>query len=116
MIVPRHLAAVGICIDDFRILGIGRDESALAAPDLEPILAADDSVIVAARDRNRRVVLLRAVYAIGPAVIDGHMIELRRGLVVWRSPRLAAIHEMLAPPSLPLINRRGSFGSIHNAW
>src|SRR3984957_1005985 len=92
MIVPRHLAAVGVRIHHFRILGIRRDETALAAPDLVPILAADDSVIVTARDRNGGVVLLRAVHAIGPAVVDGHMIKLRRRLIIWRSPRLAFIH------------------------
>src|SRR3984893_10595235 len=91
MIVARHLAAVGIRVDDLRVAWIGRDVATFAATHLIPVLPADDAFVVAAGDGDRGVVLLGAVDAIGPVIVHDDVIELRRWLVVLLSPAVAAI-------------------------
>src|SRR5258705_82343 len=91
-IVARHLPAVGIRVDDLRVARIGRDVATFAAPDLIPVLPADDAFLVAAGDGDRGVVLLGAVDAVGPVVVPGGVIDLRRRLIVLLGPALAAIH------------------------
>src|SRR5438093_3001274 len=44
-----------------------------------------------ARDRDGRVVLLRAVDVVGKLVVGDGMVELRRGLVLLRRPGLPAV-------------------------
>ena len=56
-----------------------------------PVLAADDPRIGAARDRDREVVLLGAVDAIGPVIVDRHVIELCGRLILLLGPGPAAI-------------------------
>src|SRR6202043_394230 len=78
VIVACHLTAIGVCVDNLRIARVRRDIAAFPAPDGIPVLTADDSVIVAARNGNGRVVLLRTVHTIWPVVVDGDVIELCR--------------------------------------
>src|SRR5205823_4944645 len=91
VIVARHLPAVGIGVDDLRVARVGCDVAAFAPADLIPVLPADDALVVTAGDGDGAVVLLRAVDAIRPVVVHGDVIELRRRLIVLRSPALAAI-------------------------
>src|SRR5256885_5512552 len=99
VIVARHLPAVGIGVDDLRVARVGCDVAAFAPADLIPVLPADDALVVTAGDGDGAVVLLRAVDAIRPVVVHGDVIELRRRLIVLRSP---------APADRPVLSpRRG---------
>src|SRR2546429_6544939 len=83
--------ACGIGVDVPGAARVGCDVAAFAPADLIPVLPADDALVVTARDGDGAVVLLRAVDAIRPVVVHGDVIELRRRLIVLRSPAPAAI-------------------------
>ena len=83
--------AIGSGVNDFRIPGIRCDVAALAATDHVPVLPADDAIVITARDRNGGIVLLRAIDAVRPVIVDGHVIELRGRLIVRLGPRPAAV-------------------------
>ena len=78
-------------IDDIRILGIGRHISTFASARGKPIAWSDLAVIGSAWHRSASAILLRAVHDVGELVVGDHMIELCRGLVVPRTPSLAAV-------------------------
>src|SRR5947209_4491325 len=73
-----NVTAVASGKDDLGILGIRSDVSALTSTDLIPIGAVNALVVSTAGDGDGAVVLLGAVYVIGPAVVRDDMIELRR--------------------------------------
>src|SRR5256884_1415513 len=83
--------AVDFGVYVLRVARVGCDVAAFAPADLIPVLPADDALVVTAGDGDGAVVLLRAVDAIRPVVVHGDVIELRRRLIVLRSPALAAI-------------------------
>ncbi len=91
MVVAGHLAAVGIRIDNVRVVRVGRDIAAFAATDRVPVLTPDHALIVAAGNRDSRVVLLGTIHAVGPVVVDSDVIELRGRLVFLLRPGFAAI-------------------------
>ena len=64
---------------------------ALAPADREEIVDTDAVVVGFAQDRQRRVVLLPAVYAVGEPVVGIDPVDLRGRLVVDARPGLAAI-------------------------
>src|SRR5580704_3134185 len=86
MIVAGDLAAVGPCVDNFRIGRIGSDVAAFAATDVVPIGSIDPALDAGAGDTYGGVVLLRAVDVIGEAVVDGDVVELRGRLIIFRRP------------------------------
>src|SRR5256884_3192492 len=83
--------AVDFGVYVLRVARVGSDVASFAPADLIPVLPADDALVVTAGDGDGAVVLLRAVDAIRPVVVHGDVIELRRRLIVLRSPALAAI-------------------------
>src|SRR5947209_16602300 len=76
-------------IDNIRIRRIRRNVSTLTTADWEPVLPANDSLIVVALDGDGAVVLLRTIDKVRPTVIGNHVIELRGGLVILGGPGLA---------------------------
>ena len=97
VVVPRDRAAVAAGVDDVRVARLRGDPAALAPADGVPLLAADLPSAGPARDRDGRVVLLRAVDAVGEAVVDGDPVELPRRLVVDRRPGPAAVVGHVGP-------------------
>ena len=87
----RDVALVVARINNIRIGRIGRDVSGFSAAYRIPVVAPDFAVIAAAGNRDRRIVLLRAVHVIRIARVGGHVIELRGRLIVLPGPALAAI-------------------------
>src|SRR5436853_3078473 len=81
----------GAAVDDVGVARIGDHEAALAAERVIPVALHDGALIIHAGDRDARVVLLGAVHVIGEAIVDRHVIELRRRLIVLRGPGLAAV-------------------------
>src|SRR6516162_9583033 len=57
-----------------------------------PVAKCDLAVVTAARDTDRAALLLAAVHPVGEAVVGNDVIELCRGLVVPRTPRLATVN------------------------
>ena len=82
---------VTTAVGHVRVARVHGDRGVLAAGDGEVVALADRAVVGAARDRDRRVVLLRAENAIRPLIVGGDVIELRGGLVVDARPSLAMV-------------------------
>jgi hypothetical protein len=78
-------------IDNVGIFGIHGDKTALAGAGIGAVAERDRTPLGGARCRDRGVVLLRGIDAIGVLIVDVDAIELRRRLVVDRRPGLAAI-------------------------
>src|SRR5258708_30202700 len=57
-----------------------------------PVTKRDGSVIAAAGGLDAAAVLLRAINVVRELIVHGHVIELRRGLVVPRTPAPAVVH------------------------
>ena len=90
VVVAGDRAAVAAGEDDVGVLRLRRDPAALAAADGVPVRDADPRRPgCATRDRDGRVVLLRAVDAVREPVVGGDAIELRRRLVHDRRPASA---------------------------
>jgi len=83
----RDLAAV----HDVGVQRIGGHVAVLLGTDGMPLADSDLAVGAAAQDAGRSALLLAAVYAVGKGVVGADMVELCRGLVVPRAPRLAAV-------------------------
>src|SRR5437660_7119321 len=90
-IEPRDRAASRPRINNVGIPQIRRNVAALSPARIEPVLATDIAIVGAAGDTHGRVVLLRTVHFVEKIVVRGHVIKLRRRLVVLRRPVLAAI-------------------------
>jgi hypothetical protein len=91
-IEARDVAEVGAGVDDVRIARVHGDIAAFAATDGIPVGAIDEATIAGSGDADGRVVLLRAIDAVGKVIVGGHMIELRGGLVILRGPVFAAVN------------------------
>ena len=77
--------------DDVGIVRPHRDVATLAAARLVPLSLGDGAAYREAGDAEGRVVLLRAVDAVGHLRIGGDVVELGRGLVVEGGPRGTAV-------------------------
>ena len=84
-------AVDGRCIDERWIVRVKCDVRALATADSVVIILTDTAVPCIARNRHRAVVLLAGIESIRILVIGDDSIELRGGLVVDRTPGLAAV-------------------------
>src|SRR5215471_15435582 len=91
MVMPRDEPEVVSRVNDLRIFGIRRDPPRLATSDGVPVRYADTEIGRAARDSDRRVVLLRAVQPIREPVVGRDAIELSRRLIVLRGPGPTAV-------------------------
>ena len=76
--------------DQIGVVVLDADVAALAAARLEPVPLVDRPLDGHARHGDRGVVLLRAVDAVGEAVVRRDVVELRGRLIVERGPRRAA--------------------------
>src|SRR5262249_9313987 len=83
--------ADGADIDDVVVLRVHGDEARLAGAGIGAVGQGDDAPFRRRRHRDRGVVLLRAVDAVGVLVVDVDAVELRGLLVVDRRPRGAAV-------------------------
>src|SRR4029453_7492232 len=83
--------ADGADIDDVVVARIDGDEAAFAGARIGAVGQGDDAPLRGAGHRDRGVVLLRAVDAVGVLVVDVDAIELRGLLVVDRRERGAAV-------------------------
>ena len=92
---PGDRAAVAAGVDDVRIARVHRDVAALAAADLIPV--GRDREAAARRHRNRAVVLLRSVDAVGPLVVHIDPVHLRGLLTHLVGPALAAVEADVGP-------------------
>ena len=91
VVVLRQRAVDRRRINQAGIVRIECNVRTLTATDRVVILDADATVESPAGDRNRRIVLLAAIQAIGCQIVDTDPVELRRGLVHDARPGLAAI-------------------------
>ncbi len=91
VIVARDFAAVRAGVHDLRIVGIGSDVAAFAAPDVVPIRTVDSAVCAGAGDAHGGVVLLRSVDVVRKPIVSGDVIKLRGRLVVNAGPALRAV-------------------------
>ena len=78
-------------VDDVGVLGIDGDVSALREAHRVAVAPADVALARAARDADRRVVLLRRVEPVRELVVQVHVVELCRRLVVDRREALAPV-------------------------
>src|ERR1700737_2622609 len=85
-------------IDDVRIFGMYGDKAAFPGAGIGAVAERDGAPGGGARRRDRGVVLLCGINAIGILVVGVDAIELRRRLVVDRRPGLAAVAAHEGPP------------------
>ena len=78
-------------IDDVRIVRMDGDVAALAGAGRVTVAPGDGALLGAAGHGDAGVVLLRAVHVIRVAGVDGHVVELGRGLIVDGGPAGAAV-------------------------
>src|SRR5262249_1092070 len=91
----------------FGVQRIGRGVAGFAAgAQADPVAKRDFSAIAAHRRANRAAVLLRARHPVGKAVVRRDVIDLRRWLVVPRTPRRASVdaddRSLIAPENHPV--------------
>ena len=91
LVEARHGPVTPAQINYVRIFRIDNHVTAFARARGSPIARRDLTVAGAARDRNRVAILLRAIHRVRKLVVGGHVIELRRRLVVPTAPGLAAV-------------------------
>src|SRR4051794_22701431 len=79
-------------INDVVVQWVRRDIAVLDHADGMPVSKSDFTVIAATGDADRTALLLPTTNFVRESVHDADVIDLRRGLVVPRTPGLAAIH------------------------
>src|SRR2546423_1840540 len=57
-----------------------------------PVAEGDSAVIAAAENVDAAAILLRAIDVVWKIIVDGHVVELRRRLVVPTAPGAAAVY------------------------
>src|SRR3954462_15153129 len=87
----RDLVAPG-AINNVVVQWIRRDIAVLDHADRMPVSKSDFTVIASTGDADRTALLLPTTNFVRESVHDADVIDLRRGLVVPRTPGLAAIH------------------------
>ncbi len=99
MVVAVDDAAVATRVRDLRMVRVQRDRPGLAATHVHPVLLRVEGVARhPRRDRDGRVVLLCPVQPVREGVVDHHVVELGRRLVVVARPRRAAVDGDLRAP------------------
>src|SRR6185503_14247569 len=88
---PTEKTGIAPAVRDVGIARIHGDRRVLTAGHRVVVALTDRAIIRSARDRDRGVVLLRAIDAVRPLVVRGHVVELRRRLVVNARPGFAAV-------------------------
>ena len=83
--------ADGAAIDDVGVIGLDRDEAALAGSGIAAITERDGAPVAGTGHRDGRVVLLRGEHAVRIPVVGVDTIELRRRLIVDGRPGDAAV-------------------------
>ncbi len=91
MVVAGHISLVTARVNDIGIIRADCNVAALAAADLVVVGDRDRSKRRAAGKRNGRVILLRAVDAVGHLIVGDHVIEFACGLVIDRRPALGTV-------------------------
>jgi hypothetical protein len=87
----RDVALIVAGIHNVRVEWRGRNISRFSAPDGIPFVAANRAVIAAAGNRDGGIILLCAIDVVRRPRIRDDVVELRRRLVVFTCPGLAAI-------------------------
>ena len=95
--------------DNIGIVRLDRDVAALAPAHRIPV-PAHAELIGAAGNGDGRVVLLRAIDAIGKLIVHGHVIKLGRGLHVLTGPALAPVEGDVRSPVVGLDHVHGVVG------
>src|SRR5579884_1660378 len=90
-VVAQENAEVAAAVGDVRVSRLRRDERALSVRNGQPQIRRYRTVTRRRRAARRSLVLLRAVNVIRKIVVERDVIELPRGLVVLRTPGLAAV-------------------------
>ncbi len=91
MVVAGHISLVTARVNDIGIIRADCNVAALAAADLVVVGDRDRTKRRAAGKRNGRVILLRAVDAVGHLIVGDHVIEFACGLVIDRRPALGTV-------------------------
>ena len=87
--VEAHDAAA---IDDVGVEWVGCHVGVFVGPDPQPVAKRDLAAIAAAGDADGTALLLAAADPVGELILSGgHVVELRRGLVVPGAPGAAAV-------------------------
>ncbi len=82
-------AAVAVAVENVAVFRIGHNGSAFARQtSWLPIAEAQDTFTRGSTDADAAAILLRAVEPVRKAIVGGHMIDLRGGLVVPGAPSL----------------------------
>src|SRR4029450_6715371 len=102
--------ADGADIDDVVVARIDGDEARFTGAGIGAVGQRDDAPLRRARHRDRGVVLLRAIDAVGILVVDVDAIELRGLLVVDRRPRGAAVERDVGAAVVALDHARWILG------
>src|SRR5690348_2095460 len=87
----RHLGTAG-AVNDVRIEGVGGSVAVLDDADRAPVAEGDFAVVAPAEDAHGAAFLLPTAHLVGKIIADGHVVKLRRWLVVPRAPGLAAVN------------------------
>ena len=95
-VLPVDFAAITAAEDDIGMIGVQRDGPGLAAGGIAPfLLRAQRIVQPPLQHADARIVLLRAIEAVGHLVIHHHVVKLGRGLVVQRREGAPVVHRHL---------------------
>src|SRR5258708_2491878 len=73
-------------VDDICVARIRRDVTALTASHGVPVLTTDNTVVIPARNRYGRIILLCSVDVIRKTIIRSDVIELGSWLILLRGP------------------------------
>ena len=91
-IIAEELSICPAAIDDVGIRRIRRNVAALAGACGMPVAESDSAVIAAAENKDAAAILLRAINVVREIIVNRHVIELRRGLVIPTAPGMARVH------------------------
>src|SRR5579883_888236 len=91
IVIARHISLIAAGVDNIGVIWAHSDIAALAATDLIVVGESNRAEVRAAGQRDSRVILLRAIDAIGRLVIGDHMIKLSGRLIIDRGPAIAAV-------------------------
>src|SRR5260221_7118282 len=92
LIITKQFAVGPTAVDDDGIGRVRHDIAALPSSNRVPVAECDRAIIAAARGVDGAAVLLCSIDMVRKLIVYGHVIHLRRGLVVPAAPGLAAVH------------------------
>src|SRR4051812_26278365 len=91
-VITEQFSIRAAAINDVGIGRIGRNVAAFTRAGRMPIAKSDSAIIAAAENKDTAAILLRTINVVGKIIINGHVIELRRRLVVPTAPGVARVH------------------------